>query len=99
MPQVTGDEDLLQLSVSITEPAHETYYTSEDVIMMDVDLLNHGSTVSLEHNPSCTLYLKIYDNTDLVRDDSDVCRNQIQTKEISSGNMESLGSISLGFNG
>ena len=94
MPQATGDENLLQLSVSITEPAHETYYTSEDVVMMDVDLLNHGSTVSLEHNPSCTLYLKIYDNTDLVRDDSDVCRNQIQTKEISSGNMESLGSIS-----
>ena len=94
MPQVTGDEDLLQLSVSITEPPHEMYYTAEDVVAMEVNLLNQGSTVSIEHNPSCILYLKVYNDDNTIRDDSNVCRNQIQTKEITSGDTESLGSIS-----
>jgi DNA-binding MarR family transcriptional regulator len=85
IPTSAAEGENLSLDLTFDEVPTNGWYSSSDVVKVSASLVNNGDATTIDTDPSCGQFLRIFQNDFMIFDGSIACNAQSRGMNIASG--------------
>lgn len=92
-PQALANSNNLDLELSLVEAPEKGWYASGEIVSISSVIINDGDSTTIDTDPSCGEFLKVWSSSGLIFDGSTVCNGQSRGMDVPAGSTTSLSTL------